>query len=99
MGTYAFWGLSATVLLAWLSVVIKLKWWTEAIGRWLFILSGELVFLCSFIYALQIDLVPEFFRVQYRLIIYGTLGLVVLWLIVDIWRKNWHHWAWSREED
>lgn len=97
-GTYAFWALAASAFLALVSILLKLKWWRYSMGYWLLILAGEICFITLFIFFLQIGLVPKFAREQYRLIIYGSLMLVILWLIFDIWRKNWRHWAWSEED-
>ena len=97
-GTLAFWILAGLAFLAWVSVAIKLFWWESYIGRWFFVFTGTFVFETSFIVALQNDWVPNWAREQYRFIIYGALAMVLLWLIIDIWRKNWNNWAWKYKD-
>lgn len=97
-GTIAFWGLAVSAFLAWLSIVLKLTWWKSSIGYWFFILTAVLGSLCLFIFTLQIDIWPDWVEQQARAIIYGSLAFVLWLLIIDIWRKNPHHWAWSKDD-
>lgn len=95
-GTISFWVLAVSVLAAWLSVVLKLTWWKSSIGYWFFSVTGLMGLCCVFIFTLQIDLWPEVVEDHARAIIYSSLAFVFWLLVVDIWRKNWHHWAWSK---
>jgi hypothetical protein len=97
-GTYSFWFLAISSILALITVLIKLKWWEYSLGYWLLLLTGILVFLCGFIFLLRTGILPEAIRNEAQFIIYGTLGIAVCLLIIDIWRKNLRHWAWTKEE-
>lgn len=98
-GTIAFWVLVASSAIACLSVLLKLTWWKSSIGYWLFFMTAVLGVLCLFIFSLQLDFWPKWVREQARAIIYGSLAFVMWLLIIDIWRKNLHHWAWSKDDD
>lgn len=98
-GTVAFWILASSVALAFISVLLKLTWWKYTIGIWFFLVTGTLTFLTFFIFTLQLDLWPDAIKDQARAIIYGVLSVPFLLLVVDIWRKNRHHWAWSKDAD
>ncbi|HSW91314.1 MAG TPA: hypothetical protein VLG09_01550 [Candidatus Saccharimonadales bacterium] len=65
---------------------------------WFFILTGVVAFLMTFIFTLQLDLWPDPIKNQARAIIYGTLAFPLFFLVVDIWRKNPHHWSWSKDD-
>jgi hypothetical protein len=97
-GTIAFWVLSGSAFLAFVSVLLKLTWWKYTIGVWFFMVTGIFAFLLFFIFTLQLGFWPEPVRDQARAIIYGMLAIPFLVLVVDIWRKNPHHWAWSKDE-
>lgn len=97
-GTVAFWVLMGAAAGAFLSVVLKLKWWTSTIGWWFCTVSGTVVALTAFIFTLQLDIWPDWIKDQARAIIYGILSIPFFLLIIDIWRKNRHHWAWSKDE-
>lgn len=97
-GTYAFWFFAIACWLAFTSVAIKLKWWKYSLGYWFFISQGCMAFIALFIFLLQIGAVPDWARAQARFFIYGPIGVVKLALVVDIWRKNIHHWAWSKDD-
>lgn len=97
--TYAFWALAVCSAIAWLSVVLKLTWWKSTVGIWFFILSGVMGLNAAFIFTLQLKIYPRWIEDQARTIIYASLAFVLLLLVINIWRKNWHRWAWSKEED
>lgn len=97
-GTVAFWFLAAVSLILWLSVLTKLKWWLLTIGWWFLLLASVLCFVTMFIFFLQMKWVPEWMVTQSRAIIYGVVGCTLILLIIDIWRKNRHHWAWSNDD-
>lgn len=97
-GTIAFWVLSTMAMAAWLSVVLKLTWWKSTVGYWFFWFVSVVVFLCGFIFTLQIDWWPDTVEDNARAIIYSSLATVLLALVIDIWRKNPHHWSWTKEK-
>lgn len=98
-GTYAFWGLAISATLTWLSVVLKLTWWRSTIGVWFFAISVVMGLVAAFIFTLQLGIYPQWIVQQARAIIYSSVSLVLLALAVDIWRKNWNRWAWSKEDE
>lgn len=98
-GTVAFWILFGSVVLAFISVLLKLTWWKYTIGIWFFLVTGVFAFLTLFIFTLQLDLWPDAVQDQARAIIYGMLSVPFLLLVADIWRKNRHHWAWSKDDE
>ena len=97
-GTYAFWALGLGAAAAFLSVILKLTWWKSTVGLWFFILAGVMGFIMGFIFLLQLQVLPQWLVEQTRLIIYGLLAIVMWGLVVDIWRKNWHHWSWTKDD-
>lgn len=97
-GTIAFWALTIFSILAWLSVVIKLCWWKFSLGYWLFYVTAVLSLLGIFIFTLQLHIWPRPIEDHARAIIFGSMAFAMLLLVIDIWRKNWHHWAWSKED-
>ena len=97
-GKIAFWVLTASAIIAWLSVILKLTWWKATVGLWFFVITGVFVFEMAFIVTLQLDRWPEYIKDNARAIIYGSLAFVLWLLIIDIWRQNWHRWAWSKDD-
>jgi len=98
-GTYAFWSMALSAFIAFLTVVLKLKWWKYSLGKWLVIFTGLFTSLCIFIFLLQLGMFTGFVRDQARALMYGWFTLVIVFLIADIWRKNWTHWAWSKDDE
>lgn len=97
-GTIAFWVLTASATIAFLSVVLKLKWWKSTIGWWFLVVASTVVALMFFIFTIQLDWWPDAVKEQYRAIIYSGLSVPFFLLTIDIWRKNRHHWSWSEDD-
>lgn len=97
-GTIAFWVLTASAIIAFLSVILKLKWWRSTIGWWFLVVASTVVALTFFIFTLQLDWWPDWIKDQARAIIYGILSVPFFLLTIDIWRKNRHHWSWSKDD-
>ena len=97
-GTVAFWVLAGSAILSFISVLLKLTWWRSTIGCWFFLVTATIAGLNFFIFTLQLDWWPKWIETQARAIIYSTMAIPFLLLTIDIWRKNRHHWSWSKDD-
>lgn len=98
-GTYSFWFLAISAIILWLSVLLKLKWLRSTIGWWFLLLANVVLFITLFIFLLQLNVMPQWAVEQSRAIMYSVLGLTLVLLSFDIWRKNRHHWDWTKDDE
>lgn len=93
-----FWFFAIVAGAAFLSVVLKLRWYSSWLGRWFFVLTGDIALISMWIFVASQGYIPVEALPVYRAFVFGSLGLVFVWFIVDVWVKNFRFWAWTKEE-